>query len=222
VPNDDADADQPDVHHWNWHTEPRDLVVKDQVEGMTSQEALYYVPGDVALGLGYKKPGSQVPMVVAYRWPATTIEQKRTEVEQLRMAMMESQGDRNARFAAMKAHQKAREELREMEEARGPQVLWSAVVPGVDPLTVRLSAPDPEHVAINAEHAAVVYETRDTHRFRVTAFRMTDGTRLWDVALPGDRPMSSVAASPTHVLVSRWDGVTAIDFATGERSFTID
>lgn len=101
------------------------------------------------------------------------------------------------------------------------KALWIATVPGGDPLQAYESDPEPEHVDLNEDVVVVGYQTKRTHEYRVTAFAMADGARLWDVALPGTAPLASVNASPTHALVSRWDGLYVYDLRTGEPTYTI-
>lgn len=221
VPTDDSRANTPELVQWSWHNEHRQLVIEDTVEGMYSHEALYYVPGNIAVALGYKKPGSQVPMVAAYRWPNDALAQQTARVAELQAAMAAAGGTERQKL--MTRYMAARNELSAIESARTPEVRWTAVVPGVDPLTAELDAPDPEHVAVNAEHVIVVYGMRDgAHRYRLAAFRMTDGLRAWDIELRGDSPLSAVGISSRLALVSRWDGLTAYDLASGTPSFKIE
>lgn len=222
VPTDDERGDSPEVVQWNWHNGHRELAIEDTVEGMYSREALHYVPGNISIALGHKKPGSQVPMLAAYRWPEDSLAAQAARVAELQ-ERMQTEKDPARRRAVITDFMEARAALRELEGGRKPDVRWTAVVPGVDPLTAEPRAPEPEHVAIGGEHVVVVYPMKDgAHSYRIAAFRLIDGTRAWDVGLEGDSPMSAIAASSTHALVSRWDGLTAYDLADGRRAFTIE
>jgi outer membrane protein assembly factor BamB len=98
-------------------------------------------------------------------------------------------------------------------------VLWQATVPGVDPLTVREGDPEPEHVDANGQAVAVVYETKQTHVFRLTLFSASDGSRRWDIELPGTSPMSAVTLTASRIFVSRWSGLFAYDVNNGQLLF---
>jgi hypothetical protein len=104
---------------------------------------------------------------------------------------------------------------------RGLEVLWATTVPGVDPLSVDEGDPDTEGVAIGEGVVAVVYPTKRTHRFRLAVFATDDGRRRWDVELPGDSPLAGVLVSPTHVMVSRWDGLRAFHVDSGVEAYYI-
>lgn len=98
--------------------------------------------------------------------------------------------------------------------------LWVATVPASDPLGVEADDPDTQNVAVDGDGVAVAYETKKTHRFRLTLFG-ADGKRRWDIAVSGDSPMSAVRMSPTLVLVSRWSHLLVYDRATGKQAWTV-
>jgi outer membrane protein assembly factor BamB len=112
-------------------------------------------------------------------------------------------------------------DLRGRPQRPPPEVLWTAVVPTGDPLGVKEGEPDPDHVAIAAGTIVVAYELRERSAFRLAAFSLADGSRRWDVPIPGDGSLSVVAASDTHAFVSRWDGLNAFELDTGEHVYTI-
>lgn len=218
LPNDSARADLPDCITYRWSNPYRRLVVGEKIEGMDSDTSLHHVPSGVTIALGNKEPGTAVPMIASYRWPEQAAEELDLRAIREQMASAKDPEQQRALFAL---YRKAREQ-QQIRDKRPPEVLWTAVVPGVDPLSVDTGAPDAEQVALNESAVVVAYETRDTHHFRLTAFSVADGKRKWDIELPGERPLSSVAVSPTHAMVSRWDGLYVYDLATGELAYTID
>lgn len=218
LPNDSAREDLPDCITYRWSNPYRQLVVDDKIEGMDSNTSLHYVPGDVTIALGNKEPGTEVPMIASYRWPQQAAEELDLRAIRDQMAAAKDPEQKRALYAL---YRKAREQER-IRGKMAPEVLWTAVVPGVDPLSVATGAPNAEQVALNQNAVVIAYETRETHHFRLTAFSVADGKRKWDIELPGDRPLSSVAVSASHAMVSRWDGLSVYDLATGEHAYTID
>jgi len=98
--------------------------------------------------------------------------------------------------------------------------LWVATVPAGDPLVVEADEPDTQAVAVDGDGVVVAYETKKSRHYRLTLFG-TDGKRRWDIAVAGDRPLSAVRMSPTHVFVSRWSHLLVYDRATGNQAWTV-
>lgn len=212
LPGDGTRGDRAAWQVWGWAGNNRDQVPTTKIDGMKTDEVLYHRASGVTIALGHKTPGSRVPMIAAFQWPA----EDPVDIEALQRQSRETD-DHNERHRLIKAASAASRAQRD----RVPEVLWTAPVPGVDPLTVGERSPPATQAALDAETVVVAYDTRTTHEYRVAAFRVADGRRLWDVALPGTMPMSVVALSPTHAIVSRWTGRYAFDRATGKLAFTI-
>lgn len=101
------------------------------------------------------------------------------------------------------------------------KVLWSTEVPPTDPLSVEEGAP--EIATIAAGRAFVVYGKRARKGYRLTAFKLRNGERLWDVALPvkeGDWPYT-IATSKRYVFVGERQAVTAVSIAKGKVRYTV-
>lgn len=98
---------------------------------------------------------------------------------------------------------------------------WIAMVPGGDPLAAPTGSAEADNTAVDGDGVAVAYNVKFAHGYRVAYFAASDGRRLWDAEMDSDMPLSSVRMSPTHVFVSRWDGLYAFDRATGKRAYTI-
>ena len=175
LPSDATREEAPDRVLTNNHSEAYDWV--RELEGMYASNSILHPPSGVTIAVGYKQPGTQIPMIARYT-PG---------------------------------------------EERGKAVVsWSALVPAVDPLSVPTSSAEPEDTAVDGEGVAVAYNVKFAHFYRVTLFAVADGRRLWDAEVPGERPMSAVRMSPTHVFVSTWGGLYAYDRTTGKRVYTIE
>jgi hypothetical protein len=179
---------------YEWSNQYREMVLRDRVQGISADAALHASNKDLTIALGHKNPGSRIPMLAAYRWPIQEDETKLTPRQKL-----------------LSRH-------RQGPVPKGePEVMWTAIVPGIDPLTVREDEPEPHYVHLNDNTVIAAYATKNAHGFRLTAFELQTGSRRWDVELPGDRPMGGVLASPSHAYVSRWSGLSAFDIKTGKQ-----
>lgn len=209
-----GDSVRGDRNAWTvWtHTGTATKVPGTTIPGMNARTALHHRASGISLALAEKTPGTRVPMIAAFRWPA----EDGIDLDALERQVWATKDP--------KERNRLREIRRAAEQARRdrvPEVQWTAQVPGIDPLSVSEGGPEPHHVALDPGGVVVVYQTRNTHEFRLAGFAMSDGRRLWDVPVPGSDPLSTVELSPTHALVSRWSGLHAFDRATGALAFTI-
>ncbi len=103
---------------------------------------------------------------------------------------------------------------------RGEQVLWSSVVPEREPL--RATADDPDIAAADERAVFVSYEISDSS-WRVAAFALVDGQRLWDVpiadSITGDLEM--LVPVGDRLLVAHWTYLKVLDRNTGALRHTI-
>jgi outer membrane protein assembly factor BamB len=169
------------------------MVLGSNIKGLSADRSLHLVDTGINIGLGFKEPGTSVPMLVAYRWNEKTQAQLTSTEKHLFKA-------RGGVFP------------------KGtPEIIWQAVVSATNSLTVSPGAPDADHVDVNGQTVVVAYEPESeaAHRFRLAAFELENGKRRWDVILEGDRPMGGVMVSNEHALVSRWSGLTAYHLHTG-------
>ena len=103
----------------------------------------------------------------------------------------------------------------------GTGAAWIAMVPGGDPLAAPTGSAEAENTAVDGDGVAVAYNVKFAHGYRVALFAASDGRRLWDAEMDSDMPLSAVRMSPTHVFVSRWDGLYVFDRATGKKAYVI-
>jgi DNA-directed RNA polymerase subunit RPC12/RpoP len=213
VPTDSYRGDRTGWEVWTWPSSNSDLAPGDKIDGMTAGTALHHRTSGVTVALGYKAPGSRVPMLASFRWPV----EEEFDLEALERRARETDDAREGG--------ELRRRVRDARSARSewvPEVHWTAQVPGIDPLTAAEGAVEAAHAALDGELVVVAYETRSSGQFRLAGFAVADGRRLWDVALAGDRSVTTIDLSPTHALVSNWDGLRAFDRATGNLAFTIE
>lgn len=197
LPGDGQSNQRAHAIEYEWSNEYRELVLRDKLPGISSDAALHHVAKGITIGLGHKHPGSRIPMLAAYRWPIQDDPAKLSQRQRLL---------KRARGGPMPAGE--------------PQLLWQTLVPAIDPLTADEDDPEPHSVDFSDEVVVVAYETKKTHIFHLTAFSLDTGTRKWDIALPGDRPMGGVIVSPTHAVVSRWGSVMAFELGTGAQAWS--
>lgn len=198
LPSDYQFARRRGIVEYTWVNRYRELLLRDRIMGVVSEEALHSVAADLTIGLAYKHPGSKVPMLVAYRWKLQGDDVKLTRQQQL------------------------------LKELRGgivpegePKIVWSTLVPDKDPLAVKQDAPQPYQVDLNSDTVVVAYEGKRPRSYRLTAFDLETGARRWDIGLPGNHNLGGVIASPTHAIVSRWSSLIAVDIETGELAWSV-
>lgn len=107
---------------------------------------------------------------------------------------------------------------------RGDQPLWTSVVPEDQPLRVETGGP--KIAAADAQTVFVGYERTDS-TWRVAAFALADGRRLWDAPVPS-RPTDSeqgdlemLVPVGDHLLAAHWTYLRVLDRNTGDERFTI-
>src|SRR5690606_8131837 len=91
--------------------------------------------------------------------------------------------------------------------------LWASEVPATNPLSADTGTPSGQ---ISAEHLAAAYSVAGAPR--VSVFRLTDGKRLWDAALPGTWTIRGLAITSDMVYVSS-AGLYGFDVTTGKLRF---
>jgi hypothetical protein len=196
---------------------PRLASPREITDGMFADATLHHVSTGTSIALGAKEPGTSVPMVASFRMPPSDGPEGRDPMEILRHpdAADPAQRERlREEFARAQLEAMLRDDVR-------PEVLWTNVVPGGDPLQATARSPGPEQAALNGERLVVAYEAGEAHVFRFAAFDVADGARAWDVEVPGDSPLSGVAVSATHAMISRWGELQVFDLATGKLAYSI-
>jgi hypothetical protein len=100
------------------------------------------------------------------------------------------------------------------EQGVEPRVLWKVTVPAGDPLACR-GTPEEEHVDLSDHAVVVAYRNSKRDLWRLTAFTVAAGKRLWDIAMGDDGP-DAVVVTLTHAVVSLDDALLTFDIKTGE------
>jgi len=152
----------------------------------------------VTLVLGYKIPGTQVPMIALVQPPPAPGGAAKVRA-----------GDFTAGHG----------------EAGAPEVRWKTVVPAGDPLAAHAGRPDREMLAVDDKVVAIAYEMSNSDApHHLTVFSLADGQRRFDVALPEKlRNVWAVRLAGGMVYVtSTWGALVALDAETGKRRFLID
>lgn len=100
---------------------------------------------------------------------------------------------------------------------------WQSTVPGTEPLKARLPVGLQPYLHADPSIASVIYRTEGNgpHEFRVAAFDMSDGRRLWDEKIPGSSPFHSVTVNEGRVYLQSWKELRILDGATGKLQFSV-
>ena len=164
--------------------------------GMDVEEVLR--ESGITLVLGYKTPGSAVPMIARVEPPSPAPLH----------AVKAGSGD----FAGGHG------------QSGAPKVLWKTLVPAQNPLEYRPRNPRSNEIGVGFKSLAVAYESNNRENNRLTLFSLADGKRRFDVKLPKiQRGISSVLLTPRLVIVSSNYGmIAAFDVKSGEEVYTID
>lgn len=219
LPNDNPRADQP---HRLVHSS-HDRTGEVKIEGMSVDSVLVHPESGTSVALGYRYPGTDVPVVARYRWR----EPPRAEVVNeptppgLQEKLATALGPEKSR-AALDALKHRRLSRRAGVQIPVVELSWQADVPGVDPFTVETGAVEPSEADLNDQVLVVAYETKQDDVYRLTAFELTSGKRRWDMELPGEDNVHAVMVTSKLALVTRSPELQAIDLRSGQIAFTIE
>jgi hypothetical protein len=218
LPSGSADGPPPG---WVEDRTSRHQLSSDAIAGMSVSELIVERARGRALILGSKHPGTSIPMIALARLAPkpTPDEPEEVDPSELHRRLSEEK-DPARRRELVEALRRVRVAERPVPEA---EVVWSTLVPGVDPMTVDPASIDVDEVGCQGDHLAIAYEVKDgAHDYRLAAFDLADGARRWDVVIDDDSPHEAVVVTATHVLVSRWEKLMAYDLATGARAYAIE
>ncbi|WP_437591603.1 outer membrane protein assembly factor BamB family protein [Sorangium sp. So ce1000] len=101
------------------------------------------------------------------------------------------------------------------------KVLWTTVVPGVDPLTTRTTGV--ETGAYQGGFLVIPYDMKDhADGTRLACFEAATGKRLWDVQIHKKSQVSSgISISANDVFFASWTALYVFSLKTGERRYMI-
>jgi hypothetical protein len=156
-------------------------------------EMLVRKPGGPAIALGHKQPGTNVPMIARIATQTP-----------LAMSPSETGGKKKPR----------REEKDSL-----PGAAWVTEIPSIDPLNSRF---DDKHFALTDKLAIALYQGANS-TYRLTAFDLESGKRMWDRQLStgsGFTPVCLVIAGDA-VLISTWQTLVAFALADGADRFSV-
>lgn len=187
-----------------------------KLDGMYIGEHLV-VEGHDRLALGYKSPGTSVPMVARYRVqsyePPAELEPAAVPADEL--TRRQRRELRRRQRAIERANRKA------IDDATF-EVMWKSQVPSRDPLGASSSRIELVGLSLESDCVVVPYEVRN-QPIHVACLSYETGEHRWDVALPKafiDR-LSGLAVTPKRAFVYVSSRVHALDLASGKRLFTV-
>lgn len=168
------------------------------IEGMKVRDTVEVrdQPG-VMIALGHKAPGTRVPMIALLR---------------------AEEGKAEEPAPSKKRRRRRRKRKRKAEKSR--ELLWSAELPALDPLSVKEGAP--ELVAVNQSYIAALYTPKDGNPHLV-CFSREGGRRLWDSVLPDHTTyvLRAIDMSEQRVYVSQWSRLDAFKIEDGSLAFSL-
>lgn len=105
---------------------------------------------------------------------------------------------------------------------RGKEVLWSDLVPGVDPLSTDVNVTT-QIAAYASGRLAIPYHMRKSEDgVRLAAFDARSGQRLWDVEVHKKTQVDGgIAMTDDTIFYGSWTALYALDAKTGQRRFVI-
>lgn len=178
---------------------------------MRADSALFDMDRRIAIALAVKQPGTAVPMLVRYEYGALDARIEDGDFRALRLEFpQDKRKEIERRIAAAQ---------RKIPKAKAV-VLWSATVPDSDPLEANEGPLPHRNVALRGDALVVSYTgAGDTQH--LAAFDISDGTRRWDIPLPGTGWLSQVSASATLAFVVRGARVVAYRLDDGSEAFSL-
>lgn len=194
----------------------------DQVPKPRNFDGMYIgthviVDGNERLAIGYKSPGTHVPMVARYR-----VGNYQPPAEE---ALPEITDDMPARRKRqLRREQRERErEMQKLARAATFELVWKAVVPASDPLGASASTPEHFGVSRDADCVVVPYSMQGDKPIHVACLSWKSGEHKWDAAMPRafiDR-IEGLAVSDERAFFSMSSRVHTLDLATGKILFSV-
>lgn len=103
----------------------------------------------------------------------------------------------------------------------GDKVIWTSVVPAIDPLGTDTLSPT-QMAALFGQRIAVPYRLKSSDGMRMAAFDTNTGKRLWDMPVHAkSASVSGIAMSGDSVFVATWRAIYVLRADTGELRFQI-
>lgn len=105
--------------------------------------------------------------------------------------------------------------------ARGQDVLWKTLVPGVDPMTTEVNTTT-QLAAASGRQVVVPYALRGSKGIRMASFDAATGARQWDVSVhSGAQVEFGLAMTETDIYYASWTAVYVLRADTGEQRLRI-
>lgn len=185
----------------------------DGIDGVRAPFAIFDSKTETLIALAEKNPGTAVPMLIAYQRDAYPSRVLLGGLHRLRTAVSLETRKELDRQAAKIEKQLPRSKAK---------VLWSVTVPSSAPLEAKPGALPHRNVALQDDIVVAAYEGAAQVHY-LTAFKVEDGTRLWEIQLPAPntRWLSRVIATAEHVYVVRGRGVEAYTLRDGKAAYIL-
>jgi outer membrane protein assembly factor BamB/DNA-directed RNA polymerase subunit RPC12/RpoP len=105
--------------------------------------------------------------------------------------------------------------------ARGRDVLWKTLVPGVDPMTTEVNTTT-QLAAASARQVVVPYALRGSKGVRMASFDAATGARQWDVSVHSANQVEfGLTMTETDIYYASWTALYVLRADTGEQRLRI-
>jgi hypothetical protein len=104
----------------------------------------------------------------------------------------------------------------------GKKVVWSGLVPSVDPLTTSVNVTT-QIAAVSQNKLVIPYQLNDHRTVRIACLEASTGNRLWDVVMPGvtGQVTHGIAIADGQVFYSTWTSVHVLSLASGVHKWSV-
>ena len=104
----------------------------------------------------------------------------------------------------------------------GKKVVWSGLVPSVDPLTTTVNVTT-QLAALSQNKLVIPYHLNDHRTVRLACFDAASGNRLWDVVVPGvtQQVSNGLSVADGQVFFTTWTSVHVLSLANGSQKWTL-
>jgi outer membrane protein assembly factor BamB len=189
---------QPNLRYASDNSRTRRVRLK--IDGMAVSDLVTLLdqPGQ-QVAMGYKSPGTRIPMVAYLRQPGSE---------------SEDGGEEDAAAKKRKSRKRGK-----VNRAPKPELVWASELPALDPLSTK-EGPT-EFVAISQGYIAAMYSPKSGAPHLV-CFSREGGQRLWDLAMPGRTSVvTGIEISGDRIYVTQWGRLDAFELERGSHVFAI-
>lgn len=174
------------------------------IDGMDVKLLIKRPGGGPTVALGHKQPGTQVPMVAVLGPPPTLGEDEYVDGQPV---------------PEVDPRKKSRPKKRREQKEMLPKAKWVTEIPAVDKL---VSSFDTQNTALSDKAVVILYQGANS-TYRLTAFGLEDGKRLWDREIKkttGFVPVGLVVVGDA-VGLTTWQNFTAYSLADGSDRYEV-